>query len=162
PSTVATTTAPVRWPTTLVVVRNMSGMRSKPRSSESPASGSPVAANAGTRLTMLAEGTLATVSDVRNTAAPAGRTKLATVRENATQRQGQDPTDDQAQRPGRDVGELREQLPLVIGEPGRRDAKDCDEGDQGKEISLDRRSRGVRRDRLDVEARSARDLLRGM
>src|SRR6266516_23578 len=71
PSRAAVTTAPVRVPMTLVMVRNMSGTRSRPRSSVSPASGSPVLANAGARLTMLADGTLATVSDARNTAAPA-------------------------------------------------------------------------------------------
>src|SRR5438876_1065972 len=71
PSRAATTAAPVRWPVTLVMVRNMSGTRSSPMSSDSPASGSPVAAKAGVRLTMLPEGTLATVSDARNTAAPA-------------------------------------------------------------------------------------------
>src|SRR6185437_1146316 len=70
-STAATTVAAVSVPKTLVMVRNMSGMRSNPSSSCRPVSGSPVAVNAGTRLTMLAEGTLATVSEARNTAAPA-------------------------------------------------------------------------------------------
>src|SRR5207237_10621274 len=56
---------------TLVMVRNMSGTRSSPSSSCRPASGSPGGVNAGTRLTMLADGTLATVSEARNTAAPA-------------------------------------------------------------------------------------------
>src|SRR4029077_10471648 len=55
-STAATTVAAVSVPNTLVIVRNMSGMRSRPSSSCSPVSGSPVAVNAGTRLTMLAEG----------------------------------------------------------------------------------------------------------
>src|SRR2546425_9426684 len=70
-SRAATTPAPVRDPVTLVIVRNMSGMRSSPMSSVSPASGNPVAVNAGARLTILADGTLATVSEARNTAAPA-------------------------------------------------------------------------------------------
>src|SRR5438034_2010439 len=70
-SCVATTAAPARLPMTLVIVPNMSGMRSSPMSSVSPASGSPVALNADARLTMLADGTLATVSEARNTAAPA-------------------------------------------------------------------------------------------
>src|SRR5207302_8623597 len=70
-STAATTVAAVSVPKTLVMVRNMSGMRSRPSSSCSPVRGSPVAVNAGTRLTMLAEGTLATVSEARNTATPA-------------------------------------------------------------------------------------------
>ena len=69
---------------------------------------------------------------------------------------------DVGQRPGRDVRELRERVPLVIGERGRGDAKDRDEDDQGKEISLDRRLHRIRRDQLDDEARPARDLLRGM
>src|SRR5438132_586103 len=67
----ATAAAPDRLPMTFVMVRNMSGMRSSPMRSVSPASGSPVALNAGARLTMLADGTLATVSEARNTAAPA-------------------------------------------------------------------------------------------
>src|SRR6266513_6151764 len=71
PSTAPTTVAAVSVPNTLVMVRNMSGTRSSPSSSCRPASGSPVAVNAGTRLTMLADGTLATVSEARNTAAPA-------------------------------------------------------------------------------------------
>src|SRR5713226_6810372 len=49
--TAATTVAAVSVPKTLVIVRNMSGMRSNPSSSCRPASGSPVAVNAGTRLT---------------------------------------------------------------------------------------------------------------
>src|SRR6266852_6372094 len=70
-SSAATTVAAVMVPTTLVMVRNMSGTRSSPSSSVRPASGNPAVANAGARLTMLADGTLATVSEVRNTAAPA-------------------------------------------------------------------------------------------
>src|SRR5260370_21108964 len=71
PSIAATTVAAVIVPTTLVMVRNISGTRSSPSSSVRPASGNPAVANAGARLTMLADGTLATVSEVRNTAAPA-------------------------------------------------------------------------------------------
>src|SRR5207247_9597434 len=70
-STASTTVAAVSVPNTLVMVRNMSGMRSSPRSSTRPVIGGRVAVEVGTRLTMLAEGTLATVSEARNTAAPA-------------------------------------------------------------------------------------------
>src|SRR6266542_6163963 len=71
PSTPATAAAPVRCPATFVMVRNMSGTRSSPMSRVIPESGSPVDANAGMRLTTLADGTAATVRDARNTAAPA-------------------------------------------------------------------------------------------
>src|SRR5437762_4951653 len=70
-STAATTTAPPTWPVTFVIVRNMSGMRSRPIRMLRPEIGSPVVANAGSRLMTLAAGTLATVRDARNTAAPA-------------------------------------------------------------------------------------------
>src|SRR5213076_1942717 len=76
-SKAATTVAPASDPATLVIVRNMSGMRSRPMSSVSPASGSPVALNAGARLTMLPDGTAATVSEARNTAAPAWTSSAA-------------------------------------------------------------------------------------
>jgi hypothetical protein len=56
---------------TFVIVRNMSGIRSMPMRMLSPEIGRPVVTKAGRRLTTLAAGTLATVSDARNTAAPA-------------------------------------------------------------------------------------------
>src|SRR3989454_4003742 len=71
PSAVATTAAPVRCPVTLASVRNMSGTRSRPIKRPNPASGKPVAAKAGARLTTLPAGTAATVSAARTPAAPA-------------------------------------------------------------------------------------------
>ncbi len=61
-------TAAEIWPRTLTQVRIMSGIRSMPSIKASPATGTPIASRAGAMVTMLDDGTGATVSDTRNVA----------------------------------------------------------------------------------------------
>src|SRR2546425_914534 len=188
PSSAATTVAPVSDPVTLVIVRNISGTRSSPMSSVSPASGSPVAVNAGARLTILADGTLATVSEARNTAAPAWiisgtprttpyrraanrnptarnralphRVKLAPrgSAEVAQGREGLRARPAAAPHVGR--REIGQRATLFLREPGGGDREDGGKDDQRQQVAVDRRPHRIRGYQLHQEARPGGDLFR--
>ncbi len=72
PENLSTTTDVVMCPVTFAAVRSMSGMRSMPNNIPTPANGTPATSSAGARVTKLALGTPATVSDTRNVARMTG------------------------------------------------------------------------------------------